>query len=68
MLLGTLIAAPVLSYAGAGLLVVALVMFIWAVRGARKCRVWLLHGFRLMVVILLVSAPIGLVIAHARSG
>ncbi len=68
VLLGTLLAAPVLRYVGTGLLVAALALFIWAVRGARADRTWLLRGFRLMVAILLVSAPIGLVIARSRIG
>lgn len=68
VLLGTLIGTTMLTYTGAGLLVVALAMFIWAVRGARKHRTWLLYGFRFMVAVLLVSAPIGLVIAHSRAG
>jgi hypothetical protein len=66
VLLGTLLAAPALTYVGAGLLVIALVAFIWAVRGASQHLPWLLWAFRIMVVVLLVSAPIGLVIAHSR--
>jgi len=66
VLLGTILAAPALTYAGAGLLLVTLVAFIWAVRGASQHLPWLLWAFRIMVVVLLVSAPIGLVIAHSR--
>jgi hypothetical protein len=66
VLLGTLLAAPALTYLGAGLLVVALAAFIWAVRGGGGHLPWLLWSFRIVVVVLLVSAPIGLVIAHAR--
>jgi hypothetical protein len=68
VLLGTLIAAPVLTYVGAGLLVVALAVFVWAARGPRSRNRWLLYAFRIMIVVLAVSAPIGLVIAHARTG
>ncbi|MDQ0276232.1 hypothetical protein QO003_000535 [Arthrobacter silviterrae] len=66
VLLGTILTAPALTYAGAGLLLVTLVAFIWAVRGASQHLPWLLWAFRIMVVVLLVSAPIGLVIAHSR--
>lgn len=68
VLAGTLIAAPALVDVGAGLLVIALAMFVWAVRGARTHSAWLLHGFRIMIVILAVTAPIGLLIAHSRAG
>lgn len=67
VLLGTLLATPALTYLGAALLVIALAMFIWAVRGAGRHLPLLLWAFRIMVVVLLVSAPIGLVIAHART-
>lgn len=66
VLLGTILTVPALTYAGAGLLLVTLVAFIWAVRGASQHLPWLLWAFRIMVVVLLVSAPIGLVIAHSR--
>ncbi len=68
VLLGTLAAIPVVTYLGAALLVVALVLFIWGVRGHRAHNARLLWGFRIMVVVLLVSAPIGLVISHLRAG
>lgn len=67
VLLGTLLAAPILTYLGAALLVIALVMFVWAVRGAGGRLPLVLWAFRVMVVVLLVSAPIGLVIARARA-
>jgi hypothetical protein len=68
VLLGTLAVMPVLSYVGAGLLVIALVTFVWAVRGNHSRNRWLLYAFRTIVVILAVTAPIGLVIAHSRMG
>jgi hypothetical protein len=67
VLLGTLLAAPGLTYLGAALLVIGLAMFVWAVRGAGTHLPWLLWAFRIMVIVLLVSAPVGLVIAHARA-
>lgn len=68
VLLGTLLAAPLLTYVGAALLVVALALFVWGVRGHTSHSAVLLWGFRAMVVILLVSAPIGLIISHSRVG
>ncbi|HEY8294159.1 MAG TPA: hypothetical protein VIG41_02375, partial [Micrococcaceae bacterium] len=68
VLAGTLMAAPALVDVGAGLLVIALAMFVWAVRGAGARNTWLLYGFRIMIAILAVTAPIGLVIAHSRAG
>lgn len=66
VLIGTLATLPVVTYLGAALLVVALVLFIWGVRGHLSHNAWLLWGFRVIVVVLLVSAPIGLVISHVR--
>ncbi len=68
VLVGTLAVMPVLSYVGAGLLVIALVTFVWAVRGNHSRNRWLLYAFRTIVVILAVTAPIGLVIARSRMG
>lgn len=65
---GTLLGIPVLVYIGAALLVIALAVFVWAVRGGLTHNTSLLYGFRAMVVILIVSTPIGLVIAGARAG
>jgi uncharacterized membrane protein HdeD (DUF308 family) len=68
VLIGSLAEIRVLSYLGAALLVIALVLFVWAVRGAHSRNRWLLYAFRIMVVVLAVTAPIGLVIAHSRMG
>jgi hypothetical protein len=52
--------------AGAALLIVALVLFLSAVRrGAR--RGWPLHGYRLLIAALLVSIPIGMLLTTAGS-
>lgn len=66
VLAGTLAGIPLVTYLGAGLLVVALALFIWGVRGHQSRNTWLVWTFRAMVVVLLVSAPIGLVISHVR--
>lgn len=68
VLIGSLAEIRVLSYIGAALLVIALVLFVWAVRGNHSRNRWLLYAFRAMVVILAVTTPIGLVIAHSRMG
>jgi len=68
VLIGSLAEIRVLSYIGAALLVIALVLFVWAVRGNHSRNRWLLYAFRAIVVILAVTAPIGLVIAHSRMG
>jgi hypothetical protein len=38
------------------------------VRGHHSRNRWLLYAFRVIVVVLAVTAPIGLVIAHSRMG
>jgi len=68
VLIGSLADIRVLSYIGAALLVIALALFVWAVRGKHSRNRWMLYGFRVVVVILAVTAPIGLVIAHSRMG
>jgi hypothetical protein len=49
---------------GGALLVVALALLIRGVRGAGQRGRWALYAFRLLVVILLVSIPIGLLLAR----
>lgn len=68
VLVGSLTSIVVLTWIGAALIVVAMVLFIWAARGGGSRHRWLLYLFRAMVVILLVSAPIGIVLAHSRMG
>lgn len=68
VLAGTAIGMAWLVDAGAAVLVTALALFVWGVRGATAGNRWLLYGFRLVVVIVLVSAPIGLIIAHSKAG
>lgn len=68
VLVGSLTTAVVLTWTGAALMVVAMALFIWAARGSASRHRWLLHLFRAMIVVLLVSAPIGIILAHSRMG
>jgi hypothetical protein len=71
---GTLAGIDALVYVGGALLVVALAIFAYAVRGtagslprlADQHMRWLLYTFRAVVFLLLVSIPIGLVLATVR--
>lgn len=51
---------------GGVLLVVALVLLLMAVRGSRR-RGWLLALYRVLIAIVLVSIPVGLVLAEVRA-
>lgn len=72
VLAGTLLSATPLVDIGGAVLVVALALLVHGTRGARAGgagalaarRRWSLHAFRLLVVVLLVSVPIGLVLAR----
>jgi len=72
---GTLAGIDVIVYIGGALLVVALAAFAYAVRGTggfapplheRHMR-WMLYAFRAIVLLLLVSVPIGIVLATVRA-
>lgn len=63
ILAGTVFDWIVLVYAGSGLFIVALALFLWAVRLAKGDHVRLLYGFRIVVAALIISAGVGLVIA-----
>lgn len=67
VLLGTLFSLPVLVDAGGVALVIALTFFLRGVRGAWTGN-WLRVLYRISVAILLVSIPVGLVLAHLRAG
>lgn len=67
VLAGTLVTAAWIVDIGAAFIVVALALFIWSVRGTGIGNRWVLYAFRTMIVIVLVTTPIGLVIAHLRS-
>jgi hypothetical protein len=72
VVVGTLVDAVWLVDVGGALLVVALALMVWGVRagveavehGPRAWVVWLLWLYRVLVVVLLVSIPIGLVLAR----
>jgi hypothetical protein len=66
VLAGVLLPVTALVDVGGALLVVALALAVYNVRGARAqgATRWLLHLFRLLVLVLLVSIPIGLVLAR----
>lgn len=61
VILGTVAGTPAVVSAGGVLLVVALAMFVYGVRGRAQRR--LLWPYRLLVLLLLVSIPVGLVLS-----
>lgn len=63
VLVGTIFEWTVLVFAGSVLFIVALALFLWAVRIANSSHIGLLYGFRTIVAVLIVSAGVGLVIA-----
>jgi hypothetical protein len=63
---GSLASLVVLTWVGALLIVVAMALFIWAARGGPTGNRGLLWLYRAMIVLLLVSAPIGIILAHSR--
>lgn len=67
VLAGTLIGVSWLAYAGGGLLVVALVLALAGIRGAARRPAWPLHLYRALIALVLVSIPVGLVIATVTS-
>ncbi|GAB3038856.1 hypothetical protein GCM10027052_18180 [Parafrigoribacterium mesophilum] len=67
VLLGTIIGAAWMVDIGAALIVVALGLFIWSVRGASAGNRWMLYGFRVMILIVLITTPIGVVIANLKA-
>lgn len=64
VLAGTLLGVAPALYAGCALLVAALVLVLLAIRHARNG--WLLTTTRIVVVLLLVSIPVGIVLQAAR--
>lgn len=71
VLAGTLLGVLPLVDVGGGLLAVGLALFVHGARGAASRLAgldrWLLRGYRLLVVIVLVSIPVGLVLARLRA-
>lgn len=66
VLVGTVMAAAWVVDSGAAFLIVALALFIWSVRGAGSRNRWMFYGFRAVIVVVVVTTPIGLVIAHLK--
>lgn len=69
VLVGTLTEMTFLVDVGSAALVVSLMLLIVAVRGGEvehspRWRRWLLYGFRLLVIVLLLSIPVGLLLAR----
>ncbi|MGH8891147.1 MAG: hypothetical protein ACRDV3_15470 [Acidothermaceae bacterium] len=69
---GTLADVHALVYAGSALLVVTLIAFLYALRAAQTGgvqRTWPILSYRALVVVLLVSVPVGCIISavHAHS-
>lgn len=67
VVIGTLAEAPALVDAGGGALVIALLLFLWSVR-SRGAGGWVRYVYWLLAAILIVSIPVGLVLAHVRHG
>lgn len=65
---GSMFSLTSLTWAGAALIVVAMGLFIWAARGSGSKQRWWLYGYRAMIVVILISAPIGIILAHSRMG
>lgn len=63
---GTMLSLPILVDVGGVLLVVSLALFFWGVRRSVRGG-WLRYLYRALVVLLLVSVPIGLVLAQIRA-
>ena|SRR6185437_4671719 len=67
VLVGTVAGRLVLTEAGSALLALALVLLFRAVGVAGVRAGWLVNLYRALIAIVLVSIPIGLVIAHLRA-
>jgi hypothetical protein len=64
---GALVRVPQIVDAGGFLLVIGLALMIRTVRGRTAGPRWALWTYRLLLIIVLVSMPIGLVLAHIRA-
>jgi hypothetical protein len=65
---GTVTRMPLIVDGGGLLLVVALALMIRTVRGRGRGPAWALWTYRILLVVILVSIPIGLILAHLRAG
>lgn len=64
---GTIIRMPFVVDAGGLLLVVALALLIRTIRGAAAGPRWVLWVYRSLLVVILISIPIGLTLSHLRA-
>lgn len=67
-IVGSLASMPVLSTLGSASTIVALVLFLLGVRRGSTLRWWPLVVYRCVIVVVLLSTPIGLALAWARHG
>jgi uncharacterized membrane protein len=67
VILGTVLTMPIIVHVGGLLLVAALILLIVTVRGRTEPR-WALWLYRGLLVVILLSIPIGLTLAHVRAG
>ncbi len=67
-IVGTLVDAPVLTTIGGVSMVLALAVFLRAVRVACFAPRWAVKTYRVLVGVILVSTPVGLVLAWTRTG
>ncbi|MEO7373226.1 MAG: hypothetical protein ABIW36_04845 [Terrimesophilobacter sp.] len=66
VLVGTVARAVWIVDVGAVFLIVALALFIWSVRGTGSRNRWMRYGFRAVIIVVVVTTPIGLVLAHLK--
>lgn len=66
VILGTLLARTWVVDVGGALLVVALALFVLAVRGWAGTPTWAWWAYRLLTLVVLVSVPVGLVLSALR--
>lgn len=68
VILGTVVTMPLIVDFGGLLLVIALALMVATVRGKGSGPVWAVWVYRILLVVILVSIPIGLILAHVRAG
>lgn len=68
MLVGTVVGKVLLTDVGGAILPIALVLLFRGVRGEGGQGAWPVKLYRLLIAIVLVTIPVGLVLAHIRAG
>jgi hypothetical protein len=68
VVIGTVAGMPFVVHVGGLLIIVALVLMVRMTRGAKAGPVWAVWTYRILLVVILVSVPIGLTLAHVRAG